>query len=81
MEFLKYASIVIELSIAILGIVMIYKKKFLGWFFLITFGVYTFYDFIKLNNLSVNSDILYMSFFIATISALILTWKVYKKKG
>ena len=80
MEFLQYVSILIELSIAILGIMMIIKKKSYGWFFLITFGIYVFYDFIKLNNMLINLDVLYISFFIATLSALILTWKVYKKK-
>jgi hypothetical protein len=80
MEFLQYASILIELVIAVLGVVMISKKKICGWFFLITFGIYVFYDFIKLNGMQISSDILYISFFIATLSALILAWKVYKKK-
>jgi len=80
MEFLQYISILIELAIAVLGLVMISKKKIYGWFFLITFGIYVFYDFIKLQGISVGSDVLYVSFFIATLSALILAWKVYKKK-
>lgn len=79
-EFLQYVSILIELVIALLGIAMIYKKKYYGWFFLITFGIYVFYDFAKLNSISINLDILYVSFFIATLSALTLAWKVYKKK-
>ena len=80
MEFLQYVSILIELCIAVLGVMMIAKKKSYGWLFLITFGIYVFYDFIKLNNILINLDVLYISFFIATLSALILAWKVYKKK-
>lgn len=80
MEFLQYFSIIIELVIAILGILMIYKKKSIGWFFLITFGIYVFYDFVKLNGNAINLDVLYFSFFIATLSALIIAWKVYKKR-
>jgi len=80
MEFLQYISILIELAIAILGILMILRKKVLGWSFLITFGIYVFYDFAKLNGLTINADILYFSFFIATLSALILAWRVYRKK-
>ena len=80
MEFLQYVSILLELSIAVLGIVMISKKKVYGWFFLITFGIYVFYDFIKLRGIKVSLDILYVSFFMATLSALVLAWKVNKAK-
>lgn len=80
LEFLQYISISIELLIAVLGIIMIFKKKIYGWFFLITFGIYVFYDFAKLNGMEISSDVLFISFFIATLSALILAWKVYKKK-
>ena len=80
MGFLQYISILIELVIAILGIIMVFNKKNYGWFFLITFGIYVFYDFIKMVGIEINLDLLYVSFFIATLSALILTWKVYKQK-
>jgi hypothetical protein len=59
---------------------MIYKKKVVGWFFLITFGIYVVYDFIKLQGMIVNLDILYFSFFVATLSALCLAWRLYNKK-
>ena len=80
MEFLQYISILIESAIAVLGIIMIFRKKIYGWFFLITFGIYVFYDFIKLRGLEINLDLLYISFFIATLSALILALKIYKTK-
>ncbi len=78
MEFLQYLSILIELVIALLGIIMISKKKYYGWFFLITFGIYVAYDFIKLKGFSINPDLLYSSFFIATLSALFLAWTFFK---
>jgi len=81
MEFLQHVSILIELVIASLGIAMIYKKKNYGWFFLITFGIYVFYDLAKMIGFSINQDILYISFFTATLSALILAWRIYEKKG
>jgi hypothetical protein len=80
MEFLQYVSILIELLIVVLGIIMIFNKKNYGWFFLITFGIYVFYDFVKMVGFEISSDILYASFFIATLSILILTWKIFKKK-
>lgn len=80
MEFLQYISILIELAIAVLGILMIVRKKIYGWCFLITFGIYVFYDFIKLRGMAINTDVLYFSFFIATVSALFLAWGVYRKK-
>lgn len=80
MQFLQWISIFLELVIAVLGIIMIYRKNIKGWFFLITFGIYVIYDFIRLNNALVNLDILYLSFFIATLSALFLAWMVYRKR-
>ena len=80
MEFLQYISILIELAIAVLGIIMIFKKKSYGWFFLVTFGIYVSYDFIRLRGMTISLDILYILFFIATISALILAWKIYRKR-
>ena len=80
MESLQYISILIEMVIAILGVVMIFKKRVYGWFFLITFGIYAFYDIVRLNSIEIGTEILYVSFFIATLSALVLTWKVYNKK-
>lgn len=80
LEILQYISIAIEMAIALLGVIMISRKKTIGWFFLITFGIYVFYDYAKLQGLIINMDILYASFFIATLSALILAWRIYKKK-
>lgn len=80
MEVLQYASILIEIVIAVLGILMISRKKSIGWFFLITFGIYVFYDSARLMNVVVNSNFLYISFFIATLSALMLAWRIYKKR-
>ncbi len=80
MEVLQYVSILIEIVVAILGIIMIYKKRTIGWFFLVTFGIYVVYDFAKLTGMNINSDVLYVSFFIATLSAMMLAWRIYKKK-
>jgi hypothetical protein len=79
-ELLQYFSIFVEAVIAVFGILMIRKKKIYGWGFLITFGIYVFYDFSKLMNWDISANILYPLFFAATLSALFAVWKVYKKR-
>ncbi len=77
---IQYVSIVIEAFIAILGLLItLQKKRTYGWGIFLTFGIYVFYDFAGLINLNVSSNILYGSFFVATVSALWAVFSIYKE--
>lgn len=78
---IQYISIIIELIIAILGIMIFFKKKKLyGWGFFLTFAIYVFYDLSKLLGWAVSGNILYAIFFVASLSALYAVWGVYNSK-
>jgi hypothetical protein len=79
LEVIQYLSIILEICIAVLGILLALKKKIYGWGIFLTFAIYVFYDFAKLTNMKINSDILSVLFFIATLSALLAVYKMYKK--
>jgi hypothetical protein len=78
---IQYFSIAIEALIAIIGILMFFqKKKIYGFGFFITFGIYVFYDLARLLGWDISNNILYISFLIASLSALLVVWAVYKLK-
>lgn len=80
MVILHYFSIIIELLVALLGLKIYFgKKKGYGLAFFITFGIYVFYDLARLLAWSISTNILYFSFFIASVSALFAVWSVSKK--
>lgn len=80
MELLQYVSIIIEALIAIIGIfILVQKKKIYGLGFFITFAIYVFYDLARLLSWNISNTILYVSFLIASFSALWAVWSVYKK--
>ena len=80
LEYLQYLSIIVEAVVAIIG-AMIYfqKKKKYGIGIFVTFGIYVLYDLAKQIGLSINSDVLYLLFFIATLSALYAVYIIYKE--
>jgi len=78
---LQYVSIVIEAIVAILGLAILFKKKeSYGLCFFITFAIYVVYDLARTLTWSISTNILYGSFFIASISALWAVWVLYNKK-
>lgn len=81
LEYIQYISIIIEAVVAILGLMLVFKKKkSFGWGIFITFAIYVIYDFAKLANFSINSDLLYSLFFLATLSILFSVISIYKRK-
>lgn len=81
LENLQYLSILIEAAVAIIGLLIVFKKKKnYGWGIFLTFAIYVFYDFAKLVNYNINSDILYGIFFIASLSALWAVWMIFKER-
>lgn len=76
---IQYVSIIIEILIAIMGLLIaIKKKKILGWGIFATFGIYVFYDFARLMAWNISNAVLYSLFFIATVSAWWAVYQIYK---
>jgi hypothetical protein len=63
-----------------MGVGLILRKKAFGWGILITFGIYTFYDMAKYVPLPISQNLLYLLFFIASVSAFWAVWKISKNK-
>jgi len=61
-------------------LIVIKKKKMYGLGIFTTFFIYVFYDLSKLIGLNISSLVLYILFFIATVSALIAVIGIYKDK-
>jgi hypothetical protein len=81
LETLQYISIIIEAVIAIFGLMIVFqRKKKYGWGIFITFIIYVYYDFAKLAGYRVSNNILYVMFFIATLSMLWVVWMLYKRE-
>jgi len=77
MSFLQPISILLEGVVVSLGLLLaLAKKKFYGWGFVVTFGVYVIYDAAKFFNLSLSADLLYAAFFLATLSILWAVWRI-----
>ena len=78
---IQYVSIVIEFLIALMGLLIVFKKKKIyGWGIFLTFAIYVFYDFAKLASWNISQDILYASFFVATVSAFWAVFKIFMEK-
>lgn len=81
LENLQYASIIIEGLIALIGLIIVFKKhKSYGYGIFLTFAIYVFYDYSRLANYRISSNILYLIFFIATLSMLLSVWMIYKDR-
>ena len=78
MNILQLVSISLEFVIVVISLMIaVSKKKAYGYGFALTFGVYVFYDLARLFSLGIDETLLYVVFFIATVSALVSVWKLY----
>jgi len=67
---LQTISIFLEIIIVFMALgLALAKKQLAGYGLAITFGIYVFYDAVKLYNYTANNQILQIFFFIATLSA------------
>jgi hypothetical protein len=79
MNSIQNFSILLELVVAILGLLIwIQKRKVYGALIFLTFVLYMVWDISKLWNLAIPELLLRILFAIATISILIAVWKLYK---
>jgi hypothetical protein len=80
MNTLQSVSILLEIVVALLGIMLAtVKKKKYGWCITLTFAIYVFYDLAHFFALKVSQSLLHLLFFIATISILWVVWRLYKR--
>lgn len=79
-ENLQYVSIAVEALIAVMGVMLVRKKRVYGWGISLTFGIYVFYDLVRLAGIAVSEFVLYPMFLVATLSAFWAVWKMLKSK-
>ncbi len=78
MNLLHLLSILLEVVVAVLGVMLaIRRKKMYGWCVAVTFVLYVIYDLANLLALNISEDTLYMIFFVATISILWAVWNIF----
>lgn len=80
MNYLHPFSILLEAVTAVLGVLLaMQKRKAWGWCLALTFAIYVYYDLARYLNWGVSPDILYLSFFIASVSVTWAVWQIYKR--
>lgn len=80
MNLLQLISIFLEVAVAALGMMLaVSKKKTYGWLIALTFVIYVFYDLANLFSLNISMDLLYAIFFLATLSILWATWRIFEE--
>jgi len=80
MVLVHYLSIIIEIIVAVMGLRLFLNKKTFGLGIFVTFGIYVVYDLVKLSSINFNTDLLYLIFFIASVSALLTVIQLSKTK-
>jgi len=79
MNAIQNFSILLELAVAILGLLIwLQKKKTYGICIFITFILYMVYDGCRLWALEVPELVLRLMFAVATLSILVAVWRLYK---
>ncbi|MEI6890137.1 MAG: hypothetical protein ACOYM0_12070 [Bacteroidales bacterium] len=79
MNAIQNISILLELAVAILGLLIwLQKKKSYGALIFLTFLLYMVYDGCRLWTLEVPEFLLRIIFSLASFSILIAVWKLYK---
>jgi hypothetical membrane protein len=79
MNSIQNFSILLELAVAILGLLIwIQKKKTFGALIFVTYVLYMVWDISKLWSLAIPELVLRILFAVASISILMAVWKLYK---
>jgi signal transduction histidine kinase len=78
---LQYVAVVVEGVIAALGLMLAVKKKrFFGYGIFLTFGIYVFYDLVRLTSTEISNAVMYPVFFVATLSMLWVAVLIYRER-
>ena len=81
MEKLQLVSIVLEFVIGVMAVIIAVKGRKYMYGLAFTFFVYVFYDLAKVYSFGINQNVLFVSFFLATISAFWSVWSIYKQNN
>lgn len=80
MKILHIVSILLEVLVAVLGVMLAaIKKKRYGFYIALTFAIYVFYDLVNFGDLNVPRNLTYLLFFISSASILWAVWRIYKE--
>ena len=71
-------SIVLEAVVAILAVLAARRHSPYIYGLAVTFGLYVLYDLARLTNVDVQSGVLSALFLVATLSALVAVWGLYR---
>jgi hypothetical protein len=77
---LLIASIALEVAVAIVAILVALKGRPYLYALALTFGIYVLYDFGRLLGWNVEKGILSVLFLLASASALVAVWGLYRDK-
>ncbi|MFZ2038865.1 MAG: hypothetical protein WAV11_02925 [Minisyncoccia bacterium] len=77
---MNYISIILEVVVVVLALMVAIKnKQAYGWGLAFTFLVYVFYDLARTQAWQISDTIMALSFLLASISAVISVYSIYKK--
>lgn len=80
MDIINYVSIFFEAVVVVVSLMIaIGKKQCYGCALALTFAIYVFYDLVRVQGWEISGSIMELSFFVATISAVVAVYSIYKK--
>ena len=71
-------SIILEAAVAVIAVFAARKRSPYLYGFALTFGIYVLYDAARLTQINVQQGLLSALFLIATLSALVAVWGLYR---
>jgi hypothetical protein len=72
-------SVGLEAVAAVLSVLIaVQKKKSWGWCLALTFAIYVYYDLARNLSWNVVPNVLYVSFFVASVSVTWAVWQIYR---
>ena len=72
-------SIILEAAVAILAVLAARKRSPYFYGLALTFGLYVLYDVARMMQINVQEGLLSVLFLIATVSALVAVWGLYRE--
>lgn len=77
MEMLKYAALVLEIIVTVLGVLIATQRgRTYGWLIALTFGIYVFYDLMRFIGAAADMALILDGLFL--LASLSIAWAVYQ---
>ena len=81
MAVLHLISILLEAVIVVIALLLaVGRKRLYGYGFALTFAIYVVYDLANQFHFAIAQNLLILVFFVATLSALISIWTLYRSE-